>query len=321
MVISLDALRLFIFMGASMFICGICNRKIKTIQGLGIHLRKSHNMNRQEHYLKYEKHKFCTQCNKILTVYQNIFCSQKCSALNHIELAKESCRGGKHWLKNLDNETYRKSNERRKKKISDYNKRLVKENEHPFMCHTKSRKRINKKINKGLKQGKYKRNSKEFAKQASIREKKKAEKGIHSFQTKSSQIRIKREKTLLKRYGANNPGKIPEFVLKRSGENHPHWRGGISYKTYGKDWNVIRLFILVRDNYRCIICNTNKQVEVHHIVPISSRIDIHELNNPFNLISLCKSCHQKQEWTNCYEKEIVKYLNNWGKFISRGGEL
>jgi len=48
--------------------------------------------------------------------------------------------------------------------------------------------------------------------------------------------------------------------------------------------------ILMRDNYKCIFCHHNKNLEIHHIIP-------RYLNNflrddELNLITLCKECHK-----------------------------
>lgn len=100
-------------------------------------------------------------------------------------------------------------------------------------------------------------------------------------------------------------------------EKHYRWKGGVSFKR-GYDWKDIRKFILTRDSHKCVICESTKHLHVHHIVPVSSGIDIHFLNDPFNLVTMCNRCHMRHEPTNCYEKEIVAYLNNWGSFLNGG---
>jgi 5-methylcytosine-specific restriction endonuclease McrA len=69
----------------------------------------------------------------------------------------------------------------------------------------------------------------------------------------------------------------------------------------------LKEFIRERDNHNCQICKTNqeefdKKLHVHHI-------DFDKKNNsPFNLISLCKSCHGK---VNCLNRNIwINFFNN-----------
>lgn len=96
-----------------------------------------------------------------------------------------------------------------------------------------------------------------------------------------------------------------------SGENHPHWLGGISFEPYGLEFNKqLKEFIRKRDNYRCQECGftqeqLKKKLDVHHIDFCKTN------NNPNNLISLCKSCHiqtnfNREEWTNYFQDKISK---------------
>ena len=80
-------------------------------------------------------------------------------------------------------------------------------------------------------------------------------------------------------------------------EKHYRWKGGVSFKR-GYDWKDTRKFILTRDSHKCVICESTKHLHVHHIIPISSGIDIHFLNDPFNLITMCNRCHMRHEPTN-----------------------
>jgi endogenous inhibitor of DNA gyrase (YacG/DUF329 family) len=77
--------------------------------------------------------------------------------------------------------------------------------------------------------------------------------------------------------------------LGKSGENNPNWNGGIATE-YPWEFKVVRKAILERDNYTCMQCGKNAAtdaviLEVHHI-------DYKTINNdPSNLITLCKICH------------------------------
>ena len=78
-----------------------------------------------------------------------------------------------------------------------------------------------------------------------------------------------------------------------AGEKNGNWRGGSSKNQYrGDDWDVIRKIIYKRDSYTCQLCGKIKcKIEVHHIIPWR----ITQNNNFNNLISLCKSCHKKED--------------------------
>lgn len=53
-------------------------------------------------------------------------------------------------------------------------------------------------------------------------------------------------------------------------------------------WEKIRNVVLIRDNYKCVICK-NKATQVHHIHLRSKRKDL--IYNLSNLVSLCDKCH------------------------------
>jgi hypothetical protein len=62
---------------------------------------------------------------------------------------------------------------------------------------------------------------------------------------------------------------------------------------YPKDWNDIKRRIKHRDGYKCRLCGSSSDLHVHHIVPISRYPD----HSDSNLITLCFSCHSKQDGT------------------------
>lgn len=84
---------------------------------------------------------------------------------------------------------------------------------------------------------------------------------------------------------------------KMMGANHPHWRGGACV-AYEKglntiEWKKIRLQVLRRDQYTCQHCWEKKnELHVHHVVPYRISLD----NSIENLLTLCESCHMKEEW-------------------------
>ena len=89
----------------------------------------------------------------------------------------------------------------------------------------------------------------------------------------------------------NKGKKLPQF----SKENHPNWKGGI-YNTVSKirksyEYKLWRKAVLERDKYKCIWCNSIKNLEVDHIKPF---ILFPELRYAIdNGRVLCHSCHQK----------------------------
>lgn len=81
------------------------------------------------------------------------------------------------------------------------------------------------------------------------------------------------------------------------------WKGGITCEPYSIDWNMtLKRSIRERDKYICQVCNKQQEdraFAVHHI-------DYNKLNcNPENLITLCRSCHQK---TNFNRNYWIKYF-------------
>lgn len=95
-----------------------------------------------------------------------------------------------------------------------------------------------------------------------------------------------------------------------TGSNHPNWQGGQN-RYRGVNWSHQRFLAKKRDNYTCQCCGiTQRQaikkfgcgLEVHHKIPyIFFNDDYIKANDLSNLISLCRSCHQKAEWQ--YRKE------------------
>jgi hypothetical protein len=76
-----------------------------------------------------------------------------------------------------------------------------------------------------------------------------------------------------------------------SGEKHPNWKSGRSFKDYGPEFNTkLKQKIKGRDKFICQRCDEKKswkRLIVHHI-------DYNKTNNTeINLISLCIDCHTK----------------------------
>lgn len=99
--------------------------------------------------------------------------------------------------------------------------------------------------------------------------------------------------------GVNNP------MYGRTGENSGNWQGGVSFEPYGIEFNdELKRQIRNRDNHTCQECHRMEEqlycaLDVHHI-------DYNKKNNsPENLISLCRSCHIK---TNFSREDWIEYF-------------
>lgn len=82
------------------------------------------------------------------------------------------------------------------------------------------------------------------------------------------------------------------------GERHHQWEGG--QIPYGELWWEIRRQALNRDDYTCQHClktadELGKNPDVHHIRPVREFADPERAHSMSNVISLCRSCHQKVE--------------------------
>lgn len=99
------------------------------------------------------------------------------------------------------------------------------------------------------------------------------------------------------------------------GERSPSWLGGKSFEPYGLEFNnELKKQIRKRDNHTCQECGYTQEQLGYKLHP--HHIDYDKKNNdPKNLISLCKSCHMK---TNFSRADWTKYFNN--KVTQEGGE-
>lgn len=101
-----------------------------------------------------------------------------------------------------------------------------------------------------------------------------------------------------------NPMKQKEVVEKRSntlisngtfaGENHNRWKGG-DRKYRGAHWYRAQEERRKFDGYKCQDCgkhqaSQNRKLDVHHIIDFKDGGG----NDLSNLITLCRSCHNKR---------------------------
>jgi len=101
---------------------------------------------------------------------------------------------------------------------------------------------------------------------------------------------------------------------KQIQEKNPNWRGGTAREGYNCVFNdKLKEQIRKRDNSTCPICKEIESLCVHHI-------DYNKKNStPYNLITLCKSCHAKtnfnrDSWRAYFKELIAKRLKiKYGK--------
>lgn len=81
-----------------------------------------------------------------------------------------------------------------------------------------------------------------------------------------------------------------------TGQEHPSWRGGksiydaVKKQLHGPSWSQIRGR---HRGERCRKCGeVDTKLDLHHIVPLMSG----GTNEPWNLMTLCESCHIEVEW-------------------------
>jgi 5-methylcytosine-specific restriction endonuclease McrA len=88
-----------------------------------------------------------------------------------------------------------------------------------------------------------------------------------------------------------------------TGDKHWNWKGGVTpinqRSRTSKDYSSWRLAVFSRDNYKCRVCNSTKDIQAHHINSWSEfPEDRFVLENG---LTLCKECH---EFYHKYEKEV-----------------
>lgn len=85
-------------------------------------------------------------------------------------------------------------------------------------------------------------------------------------------------------------------------ENHPNWKGGISFEDYDFAFNdTLKNKIKKRDNFECQICGKKDGLMHIHHIDYDKHNSVEE-----NLITLCNSCHSKTNWRR----------ESWIKFFS-----
>ena len=61
------------------------------------------------------------------------------------------------------------------------------------------------------------------------------------------------------------------------------------HRRYSKTIAKVRRVVLERDNWRCRYCQSKKDLEVHHIIPLAKGGSL----KPFNCRTVCRKCHMQ----------------------------
>jgi len=78
----------------------------------------------------------------------------------------------------------------------------------------------------------------------------------------------------------------------------------MNYQDYiiSQKWQDLRKAVLKRDKYQCQLCNSKKDLQVHH-----KTYDRFGYENLDDLITLCKVCHEKHHDEKTKQREIESY--------------
>lgn len=86
-----------------------------------------------------------------------------------------------------------------------------------------------------------------------------------------------------------------DFKQVCKGSNHWNYKGGITSENMkirnSNEYLRWRREILTRDKFKCVICGSNKDLEVHHIKRFSQYPELRL--NIENGVTLCKKCHRE----------------------------
>jgi len=91
--------------------------------------------------------------------------------------------------------------------------------------------------------------------------------------------------------------KSTDFVMKRDSIKS----GNMSWMDLDREMQPeLRQIVLERDEYQCVKCGSDENLQCHHIIPVS--IDPIESADVDNCITLCYNCHKK-----VHEKDGCRY--------------
>ncbi len=136
--------------------------------------------------------------------------------------------------------------------------------------------------------------SKETRRKLSIAGKKRAAKGNYHSKESIRKIKEARSKQVF-----SDEARL-KMSLAQRGEKSWKWKGGMSSELQERlrsfEWIKTRRMVCKRDNQTCRICGYKAggklKLHVHHIVPYRISHD----DSLENLITLCQTCHTKEEY-------------------------
>ncbi len=107
-----------------------------------------------------------------------------------------------------------------------------------------------------------------------------------------------REKIRMKKIGISWGKHTEEMKMKmremKEGENHWNWKGGITHERmaiyHTPEYRNWRWIVFERDNYTCLMCQRNNQLNAHHILPRKEYPE--KAFDPENGLTLCEDCHK-----------------------------
>jgi hypothetical protein len=96
----------------------------------------------------------------------------------------------------------------------------------------------------------------------------------------------------------------------RIGKGNPAWKNAKHHQTYNKLYfdNIYKTKGLLPDEIGCEMCGVRSGTifDRHHIIFKSEAYNNVELNNPLNIIQLCRSCHLKMHGKKSLRDELVE---------------
>lgn len=106
----------------------------------------------------------------------------------------------------------------------------------------------------------------------------------------------KKEFDILKISSAKNKNKFcsdkckNEYYKKHSPKRLP--------SRYGDSWWEKRQEIISRDGYKCLMCNSSDNLQVHHFIKMKMFKNVEDSHYDDNLGTFCRTCHYKVEKIN-----------------------
>jgi HNH endonuclease len=121
------------------------------------------------------------------------------------------------------------------------------------------------------------------------------------------------------RRGEREPSKDAFWKGKKrpelKGENNPNWQGGTTSERKRAmstvEYRQWRFCVLKRDNFKCVMCNNENPLQVHHIVPWSENVILRF--SVENGVSLCRGCHNKiKDKESQFQSQFTEYVASQG---------